>query len=280
MKTKVALLLLFVCLVLFASGCGGAGYQTIPPTSVGIVFNGRTGISSEPMNPQLVWVGFYEDLIIYPTSANNANFNRPKSGDQPDTSLAASTSEGAILPVDVTVSYQVTADRAVSTFQTFGTADFQQIQDDYVRWSSIYALNVVSGRRSIFSLISKERATLGPEVKKVLSPLLAKWGISVVDVYVGEMYPAQEINNKVNESMTVRNELEKARIDKQRAITEAKTIITNAEKTAETNRLLAQQGDKALALRRLELRQLAIRRWNGGTPLVGDGKIPFTNLGR
>jgi regulator of protease activity HflC (stomatin/prohibitin superfamily) len=277
MKLTPLGVLALLSLTLFAGGCG---FKTIPPASVGIKFNGTTGISSTPLKPQMTYVGIYDQLTIYPTSVKNANYTRSKTEGEADTSLGASTSEGAILPVDLTVVYQVSYENVVSTFQTFGTADLQQIQDEYVRWCGVYALNVVSGSKSIFGLISKDRATLGPEVKKVLAPLLAQWGITVVDVYVGEVYQAEEIKAKVNESMSVRNELEKAKIDKQRAVMEAKTTITNAEKTAETNRLLGQQGDKAMSLRELELRRLAIRRWNGRSPLVGDGKVPFSTLGR
>jgi len=33
-----------------------------------------------------------------------------------------------------------------------------------------------------------------------------------------------------------------------------------------------------LELEMLKLRQMAIEKWNGAPPLIGDGQIPFTNM--
>ena len=63
-----------------------------------------------------------------------------------------------------------------------------------------------------------------------------------------------------------------------RARVEAETVQTKAKEQAEVNRLLGEAGDKAVALKKIELRRKAIGKWDGVAPLTGDGRIPFTDI--
>jgi regulator of protease activity HflC (stomatin/prohibitin superfamily) len=254
--------------------------QQVPPATVGVLFDANRGIATTLLQPKVVWVGPYQRLILYPTAIQNATYvkNAREGALQGDASIKASTAEGALLPMDVTVAWHVQPDDVVKAFQEFGTADLNRIESLYLRWATSAAVNTVSGSHSIFDVISKDRAQIGPEVKAKLTPILARWGITVDNVYIGEVYPSAEIQAKIQDSMAKRNELEQKRIELQQAQTEARTITIKAEQQAAQNRLLASQGEIALKLKRVELRQLAIQKWNGAPPLVGDGTIPFTNM--
>lgn len=258
----------------------GCGPHQIPPATVGIIFDGSSGVSQQVLKPRIVWTGWYQRLITYPTSIRNATYVRNgKEGDKEgDDSIKATTKEGAVLPMDVTLAYSVQPGDVVKAFTKFGTENIEAVQLDYLRWAVIYATNVVSGNHSIFDLISKDRAHIGPEVKAVIAPILADWGITVDQVYVGEVYPSKEINDKIAESISVRNELEKAKIDVRQARIEAGTILTNANRVAEQNRLLANQGQKSVKLRRLALRKVLAEKWDGESQIVGDGTVPFTGM--
>ena len=81
--------------------------RQIPPASVGVKFNARTGLSEHLVKPQVVWLGPMEKLIVYPTSIRNATYTKntnegERSGDD---SIKASTMEGSILPADITTSF-------------------------------------------------------------------------------------------------------------------------------------------------------------------------------
>jgi len=274
--TRGGLVAATLILWLLLPGCT----QQVPPATVGVLFDANRGITTTLLQPKVVWVGPYQRLILYPTAIQNATYvkNAKEGALQGDASIKASTAEGALLPMDVTVAWHVQPDDVLKAFQEFGTADPDHIEAIYLRWATSAAVNTVSGSHSIFDVISKDRAQIGPEVKAKLTPILARWGITVDNVYIGEVYPSAEIQAKIQESMAKRNELEQKRIELQQARTEARTITIKAEQQAEQNRLLASQGEIALKLRRVELRQLAIQKWNGAPPLVGDGTIPFTNL--
>jgi regulator of protease activity HflC (stomatin/prohibitin superfamily) len=278
MKARRRLLCL-VTLAVLAMALGGCTHA-VPPASVGIKFNASSGISEKILKPQVLWIGPRDQLIVYPTSIRNATYTRASGEGERmgDDSIPASTSEGSILPVDITISYHVDPENVVRAFENFGTADLHQIQTDYIRWATIYAVNVVSGTHSIFDLTSKDRAGFGPEVKKELSPVLAGWGITVDDVNIGEVYPNEEVHQKVNERINTRNALELAKVSLQRANIDSQTILTNAKKDATINALLAQQGEKSLELRKLELQRQAIAKWDGKPPILGDSTIPFTDI--
>lgn len=262
--------------VLVLAGCS----REIPPAQVGIEFNANTGIGKQLLKPQVVWVGWRERLILYPTNIRNATYTRATNeGEQrSDDSIPCSTSEGAILPVDVTVSYHVDPSNVLTVYEKFGTNDIQTIQTEFIRPTTNWAVNAVGGSRSVFELTSKERAQFGKRVRALVAPKLAAWGITVDDVFLGEVYPPDQVKQKVDERISVRAELDTATVALKRAKVEAETIKTKAREDAEVNRLLAEVGDKAVALKRIELRRKAIQKWDGAAPLTGDGRIPFTEL--
>lgn len=264
------------CMLLSLAGCG---YEQIPPASVGVLFDGNTGISQSVISSRLMWVGPFQQLIVYPTATKQAAFVRhPKQGDKAgDDAIQAMTIEGATLPMDVTLEYHVDPANVLTAFKEFGTADLQHIQHEYLRWAVISAVNIVSGQRSIFDLMSKERTKIGPLVRQELKPTFDAWGITIDNVYLGQVYASAEIQGKIDESVTVHNELEKAKIAQQQASVEAQTTMINAQKVAQQNHLLASQGEKSVRQRKIELRRQAIAQWDGESPDTGDGTIPFTN---
>lgn len=273
---KVFQIIGLASLAVLMTGC----MKQIPPASVGVKFNARTGISENLVKPQVVWLGLMEQLIVYPTSIKNATYTKNQSEGERrgDDSIQASTSEGSILPVDVTVSYHVEPADVLKAFQNFGTEDLNAVQTEFIRWTTIYSVNVVAGQKSIFDLTSKDRAGFSSQIKAVIRPILAEWGITVDEVYVGEVYPNEQVKAKVNERITNVNSLELAKVSLQRAKIDAETTLTNAKKNAELNRLLAQQGEKALELKKLELMKKAIEKWDGKVPIVGGSTIPFSNV--
>ena len=265
------------CLIAGLSGCA----TEIPPAHVGIKFNANTGISQKLEKPQVVWCLPGDRVLNYPTSIKNATFvkNSREGERNEDDSIRCSTVEGAILPVDVTVAYHVQSADVLTAFQNFGSDDITVVQKAYMRWVITYGLNAVSGQRSIFDILSTDRAGFGGQAKQIVAPIMTAWGVTIDDIYIGEVYPPEDIRNKVQERIAVRNELELAKIRLQKARIDAHTILTKAKQEAETNQLLSQQGDTALKLKRLELRNAAIKKWDGRPPMVGSGAtVPFTSV--
>lgn len=252
----------------------------IPPASVGIKFNANSGISEQLLKPQVVYRGITDRVIIYPTSIKNATYvkNSDEGERRADDSVMANTNEGGQLPVDVTVAWHVDPANVAKMFENFGTEDLDRIQRDFIRYYTIYSVGCVSGSKSIFEVTSKDRANLGGEVKTKLRPLLEAYGITVDDVYIGEVYPNQDLLAKVSDRLNKYNELTLAKNNLERARIDAQTILTNAQKQAKLNELLSQQGDGILALKKIDNRQKAVEKWDGEPPQIGDGTIPFTTI--
>ena len=277
---SVSLLLILLVLPLMA----GCGFHSIPPGNVGVKFNGASGISQHLLKPEVVFVGWNDHLVVYPTNIQIATYVRnAKEGDKPiDDSIRATTIEGATLPVDVSVSYRIPSDPAsvAMIFNKFGMPDedpdhpLSYIQTQFIRWATVVAVNNVSGRHSIFDLLSKDRAAFGPEVKAELVPILESWGLKCEDVAIREIHPPEAITAKITEQQALRAQLEQLKIQKQQAVTDAQTTIIQAQQEAEKNRLLSQQGTQGIELKKLELRKTFIERWDGKSGLVGSGPIP------
>ena len=266
---------LFVC-----STLAGCHYAKIEPASVGILFDANSGISQKILKPQMTYVGVRQQLITYPTSIKNASFVQARNEGQAagEDSIKASTVEGAQLPVDVTVAWHVDPANVVLVFESFGTADQEQMTDGYIRYWATYAVDCVSGQKSIFDLMAKDRQNFGPRVKDFLAPIMAKYGITVDDVLIGEVHPPQEIRDKAQERIARRNDLENSKLTLEKARRDSVTTITNAERDAQLNKIRAEMSDTAKTLRKQEIMKKAIDKWDGKAPLVGNGTIPFTNI--
>ena len=174
--------------------------------------------------------------------------------------------------MDLTVAYHVDPANVLTAFQNFGTEDLVEIQRTFVRTTASYGLDIVTGTRSIFALTSKERSTIGPEVKRVVAPILAEYGITVDDVAIGEIHPDREIQARVAESVGIRAELDTKKTELERARIEAQTVETNARKNAELNTLLSSQsGAQAIAVKKLEILRKAIEKWKAAGRQAADG---------
>lgn len=268
--------MLMILAVLSLTGC----YSRIPPSSVGIKFSASNGISENLVKPQVTWVGFRQKLFIYPTSIQNSTYvkQRTENEESMGSAINATTLEGSSLPVDTTVAWHVDASTVHKVFDEFGERQLEDIEQTFIRYYAQYAVNVVSGSRSIFDLTSTERKDFGPRVKAELTPLLAAHGIIVDDVLIGEVHPEEQVQAKVRERIQVSSLLEKAKTDLQRARVEANTKIKQAEGIARLNQLRSQQADKAIEQRKLELRRKAAEGWDGKPSEYGSGTIPFTNI--
>ena len=267
----------FLAALAALTGCA----REIPPAMVGVKFSASSGDKQQLLKPQVVWVMPRERLVLYPTNIRNATYTRGGHGGAEragNDSIPASTIEGAILPIDITVSYHVDPANVLTVYRNFGTNDIQEIQTEFIRPATNWAVNSVSGQKSVFELTSKERAQTAQRIKALLVPKLGAWGITVDDVFTGEVYPPDEVKTKVSERISVRAELDTAQVTLKRARVEAETVQTKAKEQAEVNRLLGEAGDKAVALKKIELRRKAIGKWDGVAPLTGDGRIPFTDI--
>ena len=259
------------------TGCNP--YKQIPPSSVGVVFDAASGVQKNVLKPGVVFQGWNDHVVIYPTSIHNASYvkNAHEGERKEDDSIVASTHEGAQLALDITVVWHVDPANTTTVFQNFGTDDMDSIQRDFIRYVAQFEVNVVSGTKSIFDITSKDRAKFGPEAKALISPLLADWGITCDDVYIGETWQSPDISElvkqrieKSSELQTVTNNLAKAKIDGQ-------TLINNAKGAANINGLKALQGPEAIELMKRKLQATLIERWDGEPSQVSDGGIPFIN---
>jgi hypothetical protein len=277
MKALVQKAILGAMAVFSLSGCGCNPYAQIPPSSVGVVFDAYSGISKTVLRPGVVFKGWNDQIIVYPTSIHNASYvrNATEGERQGDDSIVATTVEGAQLPIDITVVWHVDPANTVTVFQNFGTDDLHEIQENFIRYIAIYGVNAASGNKSIFDITSKDRAQFGPDVKKIISPIVASMGLSCDDVYIGETHQSSDIDNLVKERVAKRNELQIVENNLQKAKIEAATLVSNAKANADINLLKAQQGPEAIELKKRQIQQLLVDRWDGVSPQIGDGAIPF-----
>jgi regulator of protease activity HflC (stomatin/prohibitin superfamily) len=264
----------------FTSGC-----HQIPPSHVGIKYNGRTGINSQPLEPSVVSVNPLDQERVedFPTKTINVSFAQKKvdESDAEGDAIVVVTQEGVPIEVDTTVAFHVDKSNAVRVFETFGTADMSKFHEILLVFTQEAMVNAAT-KMSFAEIVANKKALFGDQAQSALRASMSESGFTLDNLYIQDMRRPNEIEARIKERLEARQELGNAQAEQKRAEQEAQTILIKAQQQAEQNRLLgSQSGSTAIKIKKLELRKLAIEKWKkagGEVPRVGTPGIPFTNI--
>lgn len=267
---------LIAILALSAVAC-----SKVPAGNVGVkvyLLGSSKGVDVEELGPGRYWIGFNEDLFLFPTFTQTDTWE----GDQ---AISFQTSEGLAVNADIGVSYYVNPNKVANVFQKYRKG-INEISDLYLRQMVKDAFVTIGGTKPIESVYGEGKAELISQVEEQVRKQVAPIGIVVERVYWSAQprLPAsvnQAINAKITatqKSQQRENEIQQTKAEAQKAIEEANGVATakliNAEAEAKAIKL------KSDALRQSpELVQLTLaEKWNGVLPNVTGGTTPLIDL--
>ena len=229
----------------------GAGiWSIIGAGSVGVVT--RLGAINRVANPGLV---LKIPLIEY---TNMMDTRTQK--DQLDAQAASKDLQ--IVKSTIAVNYHLDGSKATSVFQNIGT-DYQDkvvspaIQDTFKAITASYtAEELITQREAVRNSSGKDLA----EKLKLYNIIVDNFNIVNFDF-------SAEFNSSIEQKQVAQQNLEKAKL-------EAQTAITQAQGQADAQKALKDSG----ALTPEYLQFLALKTWNGVLPLYTGANIPFVNI--
>jgi regulator of protease activity HflC (stomatin/prohibitin superfamily) len=278
MKKLFSLFALAVLLVIF-QGC-----SKVPAGYVGVkvyLLGGDKGVDSSELSPGRYWIGWNEELYLFPTFTQNYVWTLGNDVGSPnDESIAFQTIEGMVVSSDIGISYAIDPKKANTIFQKYRRG-IDEITDVFLRNAVRDAFNMISSKKAVEYVYGEGKAELLTAVEQMVREQVTPIGINIERIYIiGNLrLPAQvteALNRKIQatqQGMQARNELEIAKAEAEKKLVGIRTEV-------ESNRLLGTSiTPELMEWRKLALQEQALTKWNGQLPQVtGTGPIPMINL--
>ena len=267
---------------------GLAACSYVPAGNVGIKVNllgGEKGVESEVLGVGRYWVGWNEDLYIFPTFMQNYVWTAGVDEGSPnDESISFQTADGMTANADIGISYSIDPDKVSIIFQTYRRG-VEEITDTFLRNMVRDALVKQSSNKPIEYVYGAGKSELLASVQKDVADQVAPLGINIGKIYwIGEIRLPPTVIDSINAKNAAtqmaqqrQNEVAQAKAEADKKIEdargEAESILRVAEAQAKANKLLAE------SLTTEFVQYQAITKWDGQLPkMTGSSAVPFIDV--
>lgn len=258
----------------------------VPAGNVGVIVNlygSDKGVSEREVGVGRYWIGWNEDLFIFPTFTQNDTWQKAGSKDE---SITFQTGrDGMTLSADFGITFRVDPSKVTKLFQTYRKG-VEEISDIYLRNLVRDALNERSADLTADDAYGRKKNELMDGVEAAVRKEVADKGVIVEKVYlVGDIRLPDAVRAALNlknaafqQTLQREQEVAKAKAEADIKIAEARgsseSILINAKAQADANKILAASITPDL------VRYRALDKWDGQLPrLNGSGTIPFLDVG-
>lgn len=191
----------------------------------------------------LVWLNpFTQEILKYPTTIVSRNWTGLAENDsKEDWSMTVGTNEGKNIDADIYISVKP---RDIGLIiKNFGTKSFGSIVDDDIYGLAKGKLSVITQNYSVYD-IQSTRSQVQTETASILAEtLLNTYGVELIRFEIGTLSLPADIQNKIDEKTNAMNEVELAKLQRQKQ-DETNQMIVDQQK-AESEKELVERQTKA-----------------------------------
>ena len=175
----------------------------------------------------------------------------------------------------VALNYHLAPDKVNWIYQNLGRDFGSRIIDPMTQ----EVVKAVTARFTAVDLIT-QRDKVRQEIRDTLRERLSGYHIVVDDFSIVNFQFSKQFTQAIEDKQTAEQRALKAQRDLDRIKVEAQQKITQAQADAEAFRLQrAQITPGLLALRRIQVTEKALEKWDGRLPQVSGGATPFIDIG-
>lgn len=270
--------ILMIGLIMLTAAC-----SKVPAGNVGVKFDlygGDRGVTGEVVGPGKYWLGWNEEMYLFPTFSQNYTWALTKGNNE---SISFQDKEGINLNADIGISYYIEADKADLVFQKYRKG-VDELTDIVLRNMTRDALNRHASTMDAEKIFGSDKTQLMTTVQADIAAQVKPLGIIIEKMYwIGSIRLPETLTTAINAKQSAvqkaqqrENELQtaaaQAQIEREKARGEADALVITAEGQAKANRLVAE----SLSDRLVEYK--AIQTWDGKLPQVSGGATPFVDL--
>lgn len=177
---------------------------------------------------------------------------------------------------NVALNYHLDPTRVAETFQQVGT--LQAVGDRIILPAVQESVKAATALYTAEELVSR-RQEVRDKIRALLRERLGKNGVIVDEFSIVNFAFSQEFSNAIEAKTTAEQLKLKAERDLERIRIEGEQKITGARAEAEALRLQKENvTENLIELRKIEMQQRAIEKWDGRLPQVTGGATPFINV--
>ena len=277
-KKKLISAIFGIIILASLNGCSKvpAGYQGVKVN----LYGSDKGISEQPLGVGRYYIGWNEELYLFPTFLQNYTWTAES---HPNESITMQTNEGLSINTDVGITYNICPENVVKVFQKYRQG-IDEITNTFLRNMVRDAMNQISSTMTVEQIYGVNKENFIKKVNIIVKAQALENGIEVDKIYLIGSFRLpdsviQSINAKIQASqnaMKVANEVATAKAEAQKRIVEAEAnaqqITINAEAQAKANKILAESLTKEF------VQYQSILKWDGKLPQITSGVVPFVNI--
>lgn len=175
---------------------------------------------------------------------------------------------------EIALNYHLDPARVGTIYKEIGLSWNERIIDPAIRET----MKATAARYTAEQLITK-RSEVSNSIKELLRESISKYGLIVDEVSITDFSFSAEFDKAIESKQTAEQMALKASRDLDRIKIEAEQQITAATAEAESLRLQRQVvSQELIQLREMEVRKIAVEKWDGKLPRVTGGAVPFIDV--
>lgn len=275
-------------LVVLLAGASLFGCSKVPAGNVGVkvyLLGGDKGVESEELGVGRYWIGWNEELYLFPTFTQNYVWTQDKTeGSEEDESIRFQSQSGLSIGADVGISYHIQPVDVHKVFQKYRRG-IEEITDVFLRNMVRDAFVAEASTRDVEDIYGEGKQVFLESVEHRVRSQVDSIGISVERIYlVGDLRLPPQVTAALEQKLVANQRASQRENEIREAKAEAQKKIEEARGYAESTLLKAEAEAKALRLRRQELNALivqyeGIQRWDGKLPqFTGGGSVPMIQI--
>lgn len=257
----------------------------IPAGYEGVVYNPfRQGVQEKVLTQGIKFANPFATITKYTVATEQQYLSSDsREGSEADESFNIVTSDGKSVRVSIEYSVRFEAGETPKVFTRFRGKSGKEVLSTYVRGKVKTYTSEATSRYSVMDLYGSKRQEINASIFKHVKDQFKKDYIIIDSANLIEVQVDEETKNAIQQRVTAQQELEKEKIERDKALivadklkieaegranARAKEILISAEAEAKANRIISDSiTDKVLELKRIE-------KWNGqkeNTTLVNGG---------
>lgn len=270
--------ILSLLLLLVLTAC-----SKVPAGNVGIkvyLLGGQKGVDTEQLGPGRYWIGWNEDLYLFPTFKQNKVWTNGEGATEG--AFVFGTIDGMKVSSDVGISYRIKPGSAPKLFQDYRKG-IDEITDVDIRNMVASEFVTKASSRPVDVVYGAGKETLLKDVETAVRNRLDPQGIDLVALYwSGDLYLPKEVTASINSKIRATQMAQQRQNEVAQAEAEANKLRAQADGQADAKLKMAEAEAKAIQIKGDALRQnqelvslTLAERWNGQYPstlIIGSDK--------
>jgi len=259
----------------------------VPAGNVGIKFYllGKSkGVDYEELTPGRYWIGFNEELFLFPTFTQTETWTKDiNEGSPVNQQIEFQTKEGMSVSADIGITYRIDPNKVSSVFEKYKKG-IDEITDKFLRNMVRDAFVEVASTLPVESVYGEGKSSLMNDINERVSEQVKNIGIIIEKIYlVGSMRLPEAVTTALNLKIQATQRAQQRENELREAEAQAKKQIAEAEGTAQSKLKIAEADAKANILVSKSLtpelvKYKAIQKWDGVLPKVSGQANSFIDL--